>query len=163
MFEEAIKDWLALITGGNIKQAPYTGPRPDSPYFTYQIINVSPMANGYKTTYNAMGSIDTRYTSALMTVSVNAYLDAGYAELSKVLAANDWWEARVILKDASMVFAQGSTINNLTALGDTDWRSRYQVDLTMHVDTTHDRVRYLIDQFNITGSWGDLAITTIAP
>ena len=161
MFEAAIKEWLVLTSGvSDVKSAPYRGPRPDSPYATYQINAVAPMANGYKSTYNPTGSIDTRYTSAVMTVSVNVYADYGYRALSGVLAANDWWEARQILAPAAMVFAQGGQINTLTALGETDWRSRYQCDLTFHVDLTHDRVRYLINQWVLTGTWGDIEITT---
>lgn len=154
MFETAIREWLVLTSGvTNVKQAPYRGQRPDADYATYQINAVAPMANGFKTTYAPATSIDTRHTSAIMTVSVNVYAPDGYAALAKAHAANDWWEARQILSPASMVFAQGGQINNLTALGDTDWRSRWQSDLTFHVDLTSDRIRYLIGQWIITGEF----------
>lgn len=163
-FEAAIRAFLVLTSGiSDVKRAPYRGDRPASPYATYQINTVAPMIDGYKSTYNPTGSIDTRYTSAVMTVSVNAYADYGYRALSQVLASNDWWEARQTLTPAMMAFQYGGTINTLTALGDTDWRSRYQCDLTFHVDTTHDRIRYLIEQWELTGNWGDIEITTNYP
>lgn len=164
MFEQAIREWLVLTSDvTNVKQAPYRGERPVAPYATYQIIAVAPMANGFKSTYNAATGLDTRFTSAIMTVSVNVYSDQGYSAIAKAHAANDWWEARQILAPAAMVFAQGGQINNLTALGDTDWRSRWQSDLTFHVDLTQERARYLINQWMITGTWGDISITTNYP
>ena len=151
--ETNIKAWLELITGMTVVQAPYSGSRKSAPYMTYQIIGISPMIDGFKKSF--VGSDFRRWTQATITVSVNVYADKGYQALADILSANDWQDARIALKDGgvALAFVQGSPPNNLTGLGDTDFRSRWQSDLTMSADLTNDRTRYLIDHMLVSGTW----------
>lgn len=150
--EANIRAWLQLAApGAEVKQAPYDGERPVGDYLTYQIIGVDEQEAGWKVTY-ADGT-DTRYTSAVLTVSVNAYAAKGYALLANAKALGDVWEARGVLKagDIALAFMQGAATQNLTGLGDTGFRSRYQCDLMFHADLTHERTRYLINEWHMSG------------
>lgn len=159
--EANIRQWLLLAApGAEVKQAPYQGDRPDTPYLTYQIINILEQQNGWRT--RSAAGVDTRYTSAVITVSVNAYADKGYQYLSNAKALGDVWEARTALRadDVALSFMQGGNTNNLTGLGDTGFRSRYQCDLMFHADLTHERTRSLINEWHLTGEFrvGDDAV-----
>lgn len=150
--EANILSYLKLAApGAQVKQAPYEGDRPAGNYLTYQIISVLENQNGWKTTYAA--GKDTLRTSAVITVSVNAYAPKGYQYLSNAKALGSAWEGREALrKDGiALAFMQGGGTGNLTGLGDTGFRSRYQCDLMFHADLTHERTRSLIDQWALTG------------
>lgn len=150
--EANILSYLKLAApGAQVKQAPYEGDRPAGDYLTYQIINVLENQNGWKTTYAA--GKDTLRTSAVITVSVNAYAAKGYQYLSNAKALGSAWEGRMALrKDGiALAFMQGGGTGNLTGLGDTGFRSRYQCDLMFHADLTHERTRSLIDEWALTG------------
>lgn len=152
--EANIRQWLLLAApGAAVNQAPYEGPRPTTPYLTYQVNAIAEQQCGWRT-LNAAG-VDTRYTSAIITVSVNAYADKGYQYLSNAKAQGDQWEARELLRadDIALAYMQGGSTNNLTGLGDTGYRSRYQCDVMFHADLTHARTRYLIDQWILYGSF----------
>jgi len=150
--EANIKDWLEFITGLTVLQAPYKGPRPAGDYATYQIISSAPHIHGYDR--RLVGGNFRRYTAADITVSVNIYADKGYSIAHNILAANDWQDARILLADgADLAFASGSAPQNLTGFGDTDFRSRWQTDLLIRADLTHDRTAYLIDSIVIEGDF----------
>jgi hypothetical protein len=150
--EANIRAYLLLAAPGTqVKQAPYEGERPATPYLTYQIIGVLENQNGWSTTYT--GGKDTVRTSAVLTVSVNAYTDKGYQALSNAKALGSAWEGRTALSSGGLAlsFMQGGATNNLTGLGDTGYRSRYQCDLMFHADLTHERTRSLIDEWALAG------------
>jgi hypothetical protein len=150
--EANISAYLLLAApGAEIKQAPYEGKRPATPYLTYQIISVLENQNGYKSTYAA--GKDTLRTSAVLTVSVNAYADKGYQLLANAKALGSAWEGRQALSNSGLAlsFMQGGATNNLTGLGDTGFRSRFQCDLMFHADLTHERTRSLIDEWALAG------------
>lgn len=152
--EANIRAYLLLAApSAQVKQAPYEGDRPAGDYLTYQIINVLENQNGWKTTYAA--GKDTLRTSAVITVSVNAYASKGYQYLSNAKALGSAWEGREALrKDGiALAFMQGGGTNNLTGLGDTGFRSRFQCDLMFHADLTHERTRSLIDEWHLTGEF----------
>lgn len=152
--EANIRKWLLVAAPGvAVKQAPYEGDRPATPYLTYQVISIAEQQTGWKRT-NTAGT-DTRYTSAVITVSVNAYADKGYGYLSNAKALGDVWEARMALRDGDIALAymQGGGTGNLTGLGDTGFRSRYQCDLMFHADLTHERTRSLIDEWALDGEF----------
>lgn len=152
--EANLRTYLLLAApGAQVKQAPYEGARPDSPYLTYQIISVLENQNGWKVGYAA--GVDTLRTAAVLTVSVNSYADKGYQFLSNAKALGSAWEGRMALAadDIALSFMQGGSTNNLTGLGDTGFRSRYQCDLMFHADLTHERTRSLIDQWALTGTF----------
>jgi hypothetical protein len=150
--EANIRAYLLLAAPGTqVKQAPYEGDRPATPYLTYQIISVLENQNGFKSTYAA--GKDTVRTSAVLTVSVNAYADKGYQLLANAKALGSAWEGRQALSNGGLAlsFMQGGATNNLTGLGDTGFRSRFQCDLMFHADLTHERTRSLIDEWALTG------------
>jgi hypothetical protein len=152
--EANIRAYLLLAApGAQVKQAPYEGDRPATPYLTYQIINILENQNGWRIDYAA--GKDTLRTSAVLTVSVNAYADKGYQFLSNAKALGSAWEGRTALSadDIALSFMQGGATNNLTGLGDTGFRSRYQCDLMFHADLTHERTRSLIDEWALTGTF----------
>lgn len=152
--EANIRAYLLLAApGAQVKQAPYEGERPAGDYLTYQIINVLENQNGWKTTYAA--GKDTLRTSAVITVSVNAYAPKGYQYLSNAKALGSAWEGRQALTNGgiALAFMQGGGTGNLTGLGDTGFRSRYQCDLMFHADLTHERTRSLIAQWALTGQF----------
>jgi hypothetical protein len=152
--EANIRAWLLTAAPGlQVKQAPYEGDRPSTPYLTYQIISIVEQQNGWQVDYAA--GIDTLRTSAVLTVSVNAYADKGYQYLSNAKALGSSWAGRGALKenDIAMAFMQGGATGNLTGLGDTGFRNRYQCDIMFQVDLTHDRTRDLINEWHLTGQF----------
>jgi len=160
-FEANILDWMEYTTGlATVKQAPYSGARPASPYGTFQINTVAPLQHGYKVTtiVGETSFTDRRFTQAVITVSANVYADKGYSYLTKALSSNDWWEARMKLLegDIKLAFQYGSAPINLTGLGDTDFRSRWQSDFTFYADLTHERTRYVISQWDLAGQFGEI-------
>ncbi len=162
--EANIRAWLQLAApGAEVKQAPYQGERPTGDYLTYQIIAVDEQEAGWKVTYS--DGIDTRYTSAVLTVSVNAYAAKGYGLLANAKALGDVWEARGALKanDVALAFMQGGATQNLTALGDTGFRSRWQCDLMFHADLTHERTRDLINEWHLTGEFSSADGSFVVP
>lgn len=152
--EANLRQYLLLAApGAEVKRAPYEGSRPDSPYLTFQIINVTENQAGWRVDHAA--GIDTLRTSAVLTVSVNAYADKGYQYLANAKALGSAWEGRMALaaNDIALTFMQGGATGNLTGLGDTGFRSRWQCDLMFHADLTHERTRSLIDQWALTGEF----------
>ena len=153
--EASIRAYLLLAApGAEVKQAPYEeGDRPAGDYLTYKIINVLENQNGWRVDY--ADGVDTLRTSAVITVSVNAYAPKGYQYLSNAKALGSAWEGRMALKagDIALSFKEGGGTGNLTGLGDTGFRSRYQCDLMFHADLTHERTRSLIDQWALTGEF----------
>ena len=162
MIQQSLYDWMTLVNPGvAVKMAPYSGERPAGDYITYQILTIVPMVDGYKHTYtlNAGNLYDwTRINNAEMRVSINAYSPNGIALLNNLQMSNDWWQAKQTLKadgdDIAFVDATGP--QNLTGLGDEGYRSRYQMDARFHMTISNTRTKYEIQQWALTGDFGDV-------
>lgn len=172
MIERSLYNWMTTVHPGvTVVQAPFEGPRPASPYLTYQIISVVPEADRYKSTLNGAKDTVTHFGTATMRVSVNAYAQGGYDLLNKLHQSKRDINSRLALlsdsEDLTLIGQSG--VNTLTALGDESWRSRFQSDFNFLVGIKSDWTFERIQQFNLTGEWvredenQTISITTIAP
>lgn len=145
----SVYDWIEFINPGKgVRLAPVLSGRPSDDYLTYQLINVLPQFHGFK--YEETGK---RYTNAEMIFSVNAYSPQGAAMLYNMQQSGDWWDAKQKLlgHGEEIAFVSATAPNNLTALGDESWRSRWQADFTFSTTITQDRTFYGISQWLLTG------------
>lgn len=151
--EANLREFLSVASGLDVKQAPYQGARPDAPYLTYQIISVTEQQAGWRVDY--ADGVDTTHTAAEIAVSVNAYSPKGYGILSKANACGRAWEGRHTLSanGVALSYAQMGQINNLTGMGDTANRSRWQADLFFHADMRNDLTRALINEWQLSGEF----------
>lgn len=154
MIERSLYNWMETVNPlvSNL-QAPFEGPRPASPYLTYQIISLVPERDLYKESLNATKDVVTRYGSAAMRVSINAYAPNGYDLLNRLHQSKEDWDSRMALlsDDEDLSLLGAGNIQTLTALGDESWRSRFQADFNFLVTIKSDWTFYRIQQFTLTG------------
>lgn len=156
MIERSLYNWMTTVHPDvTVVQAPFEGPRPASPYLTYQIISVVPESDRYKETVNQAKDTITYFGSASMRVSINAYAPGGYDLLSRLHQSKRHIDSRLALlsDDEDLSLLGAGNIQNLTALGDEAWRSRFQSDFNFLVGIKSDWAFYRIRQWNLTGEW----------
>lgn len=158
--EVALKNWIEFVTGIQTKCMPYDGDRPSDDYMGYQIMAIVPMREGFKHKYELVSGNRydwTRFTSAEMTVSINAYSISGATILAKLSASNDWWEARQVLlgQGDDIVFIDSTGSTNLTGLGDEKFRSRHQGNYRFNVTLKDERTIDAIKEWHLTGRFSN--------
>ena len=156
MIEQKIKAWIdTVINGADVKLAPYDGNRPKKDYITYQPMIIVPQLHSYDKIREAAatGFIDeTIKFAAQLTVSINAYSQAGYAQLQRLHSSSETWEARNALgNDISL--SGTSRIQNLTELGNEKHRARFQADFEFFITTQDTFTIHRLSEFFITGKW----------
>lgn len=156
MIEQSIKAWIdTVITGADVKLAPYDGNRPKKDYITYQPMIIVPQLHSYDKIKEMAGTgfIDeTIKLAAQLTVSINAYSQAGYAQLQRLHSSSEVWEARNALGD-DISLSGTSRIQNLTGLGDEKHRARFQADFEFFITTQDTFTIHQLSEFFITGKW----------
>lgn len=157
MIDQALKDWLAFITGLKVVKVPYANNRPENNYVSYQVSSIIPTEHARKNVYsNPVGNVYSwaSVSSATMTVSVNIYSADGAMLFAKIGKAGDWWEAKQKLTaEEKMAFNPPIAVRNLTALGEEHFRPRWQSDLRFYVDVTEERTQYAIREWHLTGQF----------
>ena len=156
MIEQKIKSWIdTMIEGANVKLAPYDGNRPENDYITYQPMTIVPQLHSYDKVrkLSETGMIDeTIKFTATLTVSINAYSQAGHSQLQRLNSSSEVWEARQALGD-DISLSGTSRIQNLTSLGDERHRARFQADFDFFIDTEDKFTIHRLSEFFITGKW----------
>ena len=156
MIEQHIKAWIdTMIDGANVKLAPYDGSRPSNDYITYQPMTIVPQLHSYDKVRQLAqsGMIDeTIKFTATLTVSINAYSQAGHSQLQRLNSSSEVWEARQALGD-DISLSGTSRIQNLTSLGDERHRARFQADFDFFIDTEDKFTIHRLSEFFITGKW----------
>jgi hypothetical protein len=157
---KALYDWLIAITGysaENVFRANQNGPQPDLPteYATYNVISLIPRDSAYwkKVDKGADDDVKNQFTvQAIMNVSVNVYAEDGFEKLFILSQSNNLLATRDIFSAQSMtLIGKVSGSQDLTAIGDSDWRPRYQADFDFLVYTTVEEINQLIKAYQLTG------------
>jgi len=168
LFRAAVWAWLVEATGypeTAIYRADQSGPDayPDE-YITYKILTTTPhhSADYEKTAGLALGDVVHRFLHHVrVVVSVNCYSRDGDIVLWNAWGARYNWTARQILNNVRAAVVATSDIRDLTSLGPTGHRPRFQADYTFnwsYVTTVED---YTVDQTEITGTIDEETISIV--
>jgi hypothetical protein len=166
IFESTIYDWLLAVSGfssGNIYRANQDIPRPNGNIITYQVI--SEEKNQYPETRKA--SIDDHLISAIYnyfysyTVSINIYSKTGRDTMRSLGRSFDVFSHRKILRDSGFVLLSSGSIRDLTSLGDTGYRARFQSDFVFRAIESTSEQYEKIKSFELVGNFGELETTLL--
>ena len=155
--EEAILQWITATTGLDAYQAPIRSEqdRPSGDYCTFQIvtINVPDYDNVRAEGKDSDFITKTSQSDAEVTISLNVWKPYGYQDLMRLNHSVDFWESRNLLSQGSAAINRLGDPQDLTGLGDTNWRDRWQMDITFFIrfETEFDWNR--LKQWEIHGSF----------
>lgn len=155
--EAAILTWITDATGLEAYQAPLRSEqeRPSTDYCTFQMINIQlPEFNSVIVEGKDDDFITkTVQSDAIVTLSLNVWKAYGYTDLMKLNHSADFWESRNILSQGNAAINELGNPQDLTGLGDTNWRDRWQMDLTFFIrfETQYDWDR--LKQWEIHGQF----------
>ena len=158
--EEAILTWITSTTGLDAYQAPLrsTAERPSTDYATFQLVNIQlPEFSSIRSAEKDDDYITkTVQSDAVVTLSLNVWKEYGYNELIKLNHSADFWESRNILSQGNAAINELGSPQDLTGLGDTNYRDRFQMDVTIFVrfETQFDWDR--LKQWEIHGAFVDI-------
>ena len=166
--KSALKAWIMLVTGfesTQVIQSNQNGPRPIGNYATFKIIsNV-----GKDFDYSAREQVDADnitmhyYNQQETTVDVNIYASNGAAIHSQLGHSGYLGSVRSRLKEDQMVLIRGNTPLDLTGLGDTKWRPRYQADYRFRAGNTITESNKRIKELEISGTIESISGTIEIP
>jgi hypothetical protein len=129
---ELLQDWIIAITGyddQHVIRANQNGPRPTEPYATYQIISETQADFSYwdPTTAGGDDVTSTFIVPAMLMVSVDVFAPDGLDKLSALGQSKNLVSIRNLF-GPGIVLRRKRETRDLTELGDTRWRPRYQAD-----------------------------------
>ncbi len=135
--EKAILEWITSTTGLDAYQAPIRSEkdRPSGDYCTFQLININlPEYDNVRSEGKDADFITkTSQSDAEVTVSLNVWKPYGYQDLMRLNHSVDFWESRNLLNQGSASINRLGNPQDLTGLGDTNWRDRWQMDITFFI------------------------------
>jgi hypothetical protein len=152
-----LHDWITTVTGyddQHVIRANQNGPRPTEPYATYQIISVNPADFAYwtKVALGVDDDIETTYrTPAMVMVSVDMYASDGITKLAELGQSKYLYNIRNIFTPSDIVLRNKRDTRDLTDLGDTRWRPRYQADFDFAWYNTITEINQLILEMELHG------------
>jgi len=152
----AMKAWLMQISeldSQHVILARQNGPRPEGDYITFEILATTGNSFDYSSKDEKDGDFATVYFYNLKqtTLDVNIYSDDGVEIHNKLSHSNELYSIRSLFKDDDMVFISGATPRNLTGLGDTSWRPRYQSEYRFRTSNTIAEDVERIFEYDIDG------------
>ncbi len=154
---KGIKTWLSDVTGftpGQIIKANQNGPRPSGEYITFSIDSNIKASNAFL--WREEKDVDTTYlnfyTPKEIIVSINIYSKDGEVLHSKLDASFNLYFIRLALKEENLVLIEGSSVNNLTGLGDTKFIPRFQADYRFRAGETIATELERIHKYEIDGT-----------
>lgn len=155
--EEAILQWITDTTGLEAYQAPLRSDRerPNTDYVTFQMINIQlPEFNLVNAEVKDADFITkTVRSDAEVTLSLNVWKAYGYEDLMKLNHSADFWESRNILNQGNAAINQLGNPQDLTGLGDTNWRDRWQMDITFFISFENEFDWHRLKQWEIHGEF----------
>lgn len=163
---DTVYDWLKAATSydaTNIIRESGIGPVPTGPFLTFGLVSVSLPDFEYKTNkvaYDELDEIDDDhvtthiYTRATYMIAVNAYSRNGFSDLSSLKLSTHNPTIRDILNDANVSIVGMSDIRDLTALGDTVHRDRFQADFSFKSNAIEEFTVDKLNEYLIGGEMG---------
>lgn len=160
-----IKNALTLTPPGGtdyssvpVIRAEENGERPTVPYVTYKVTDwtESDFDTFEKSEVDEQNPTDEMYVDHSnrnrVSVSVNAYHPDGREILSRVSKGRKQWEIRRELENAKVSHLRTGTIRDLTYLGDTRFRRRFQADFTFLAWAAFRELRPKVLEISATGN-----------
>ena len=131
-----IYDWANTVLSDQIIRADQNGPRPLTSYATFKIIQSISSDFSLKEESENMpvddDIIETYRNRHKVIVDVNLYHEDGIDLLGKLDQARYLLDARLILQAANSVLIGSGDIRDLSPLGDTGFRPRYQSEFNFY-------------------------------
>lgn len=155
VLREALWEWLAYALDTTVYRADQNGPdRYPDECATYKIISqrIAHGADYSKRQASEDGKINKQVAFfGEMTVSVNFYGARG-VELGRLLHLSRFdWQARQKLAAIPAAVTRVSGVRDLTYLGDTGHRPRYQCDVTLNFTASGTVENYRVDSVSACG------------
>jgi len=167
-FNQMLYRWITEVTGypdGYVIKANQNGPRPSEvsldDYATYQIISIAPSdySDVKKSEFN-LDLVQAEYTNkSIMAVSVNVYAGNGRQIIQALLQSRYTLIVRNLLREYKAVLLGASDTRDLTELGDTEYRDRYQADYTFGIYEGVSELYEKIKEYDNNGNWDDLEVS----
>ena len=150
-----IKDSVDLnFEGVTVIRSEQNGPRPEGDFVSYKVLNwLKSDFNGFK-----KSSIDdddikvNHFNRNLVTVSINVYSIYGREIVNDLTFSKNEWSVRRELMNSKVSQLSAGTVNDLTFLGDSDYRRRFQCDFKFLVWTEFDETRPKVNDLEISGT-----------
>ena len=160
-FDKIVFKWVndALpdqFPGLVIVRAEQNGPRPNTDYVTFKVLDWTESDfDGFDKTEQGPETefIDVlHYNRNRVTVSVNAYSEDGREMLTRLSKSKKKWEIRRELENGKVSHIRTGQVRDLTFLGDTRYRRRFQVDFIFLVWTDYLEVRPKVTEITANGN-----------
>ncbi len=167
IFDKVVFDWLRKsldlvipgypdFSGTPVIREEQNGPRPKVEYLSYKVLDWTESDFDGFDKSDIDGDDDNLavdyYNRNRVTVSVNAYSENGREMLSRVSKSKKKWEVRRELLNDKVSHIRTGTIRDLTFLGDTRFRRRFQVDYTFLVWVDYLEIRPRVKEIELTGT-----------
>ena len=169
MTDTLIKSWLELVLGyddQHVIKANGNGPRPVGDFATF--FPVASTGSDYD--YYHQGDPDVNDDIKIeylnrQTVSydVNIYAADGSDLHRKLHHSGSLFEVRAIFQPAFMALRTSTAARDLTGLGDTKFRPRFQSEYTFAVNSTINETNQVIREVELTGAVDGTPVTIEAP
>lgn len=158
--EAAIVKWIEEATGLVAYQAPLRSgqERPDIDYCTFQMVNIQ--MPDYNSTDKAERDDDfitkTISSHAIVTLSLNVWSSYGYTDLIKLDHSAEYWKSRNTLSQGNVSINEMGSPQDLTGLGDTNYRDRWQMDATLFVKFENEYDWDKLKEWQINGRFTEI-------
>lgn len=166
VFDKVVFDWLRSsldlvipgypdFSGAAVIREEQNGPRPDVEYLSFKVLDWTESDFDGFDKSEIDGDDDNLavnyFNRNRVTVSVNAYSENGREMLSRVSKSKNKWEIRRELENDKVSHLRTGSIRDLTFLGDTRYRRRFQVDFLFLVWSDYLEIRPRVKEINVTG------------
>lgn len=164
-FHEAMFDWISLITGyasSNVIRGNQNGPRPSGNFATYQVttVQLADFGGTEQGDPDVNGKFEyTHTTRNIVSVDVNIYDLEGWQILQKLDKSNMLLDVRGIFAPLGIVLIGSDAVQDLTQLGDTEWRPRYQAEFRFRTYYEFTEENYIINDYSLEGKVDDDSVT----
>lgn len=151
----AILTWANDVTGLEIWQSPIDNSqdKPSGEYMTFNIVSI--VSSEYHNVDGVVKDADFITKSvtnhAKMVVSFNAFSRKGYQALSDLNASETFWQHTNTLKQDGITINKLGNPQNLTGLGDTNFVSRWQMDMEFLIELVTEYDWHRIKEIQIAG------------
>lgn len=132
---ESIRTWIESVTGLSCIYSEGSGPRPKGSYLTLNVLNTTAWGDGeYETVAQPDYSIDFNHSIIHdIMVSINAYRDGAFVELSKLVSSLDHIATLDYFMAAGIGIGRHSEVRDVPEVVGAKWEQRAQIDLFFNV------------------------------
>ncbi len=160
-----LHDWIVLISGyapENVIRGRQSGPRPTGDYATYYLLSTSQnvFTSWKKTDLEVDDDISVNYYKPKdFYITVDVYAGNGYEILDNLEHSKELLAARSLLAAGGLTLFNRAADQDLTGLGDTTWRPRFNATFAFGAYNEISEVNQKILRYVLVGELGDLETT----